>query len=149
MYNVLVAVRLWAPLFSNEVVCVRCDRQSVVVSCNSGKTRDRFLNMCFQDIWCTGSIFNIDTIISHKPDKQNILPDTRCILYIEHSTRAQYHRQFKLYLIFLFSQDLKKFDSVTAAVLFLVLLASNSLYFIVLFNYLSALKHILQTIYRM
>ena len=38
LYNVVVAVRLGAPLWQHKAVCIRCYNESVVSVCNSGKT---------------------------------------------------------------------------------------------------------------
>ena len=59
---------------------------------------------------------------------------------IRSHTRAQYLRQFKLYLAFVISQDLRICDSSGCIMLFLEFLASNGMTFRVVNNYVSALK---------
>ena len=39
MYNILVAVRLWPPLWKDKSIRIRCDNESAVWVCNTGKTR--------------------------------------------------------------------------------------------------------------
>ena len=56
-------------------------------------------------------------------------------------TRAQYYRQFRLFLAFALARRLCTFDNVTSLLLFLEFLASQSLSSRVILNYMSALKH--------
>ena len=44
MYNILLAIRLWARDLVGRVVCVHCDSESAVTDCNTGKTQDTFLD---------------------------------------------------------------------------------------------------------
>ena len=55
-------------------------------------------------------------------------------------TRPQYLRQFKLYLAFVISRDLRICDSAACVMLFLEFLANNGMTFRVVNNYVSALK---------
>ena len=55
-------------------------------------------------------------------------------------TRSQYLRQFKLYLAFVISHDLKVCDSYGCIMLFLEFLASNGMTYRVVNNYVSALR---------
>ena len=55
-------------------------------------------------------------------------------------TETQYLRQFKLYLAFVISRDLRICDSYGCIMLFLEFLASNGMTFRVVNNYVSALK---------
>ena len=55
-------------------------------------------------------------------------------------TRSQYVRQFKLFLAFAIVQAFKTLDSTPTLMCFLQFLASNSLSFRVINNYLSTLK---------
>ena len=38
LHNIVVAARLWAPLWRNKAICIRFDNESVVLVRNSGKT---------------------------------------------------------------------------------------------------------------
>ena len=62
-------------------------------------------------------------------------------------TRAQYLRQFKLYLAFPISRDLRICDSSACVMRFLEFLASNGMTFRVVNNYVSALKFAFATTY--
>ena len=54
MYNIMVAIKVWAHLWQDKVVLVSCDNQSVVNVCQTGKTKDQFWNMCLHSL-VTGS----------------------------------------------------------------------------------------------
>ena len=56
-------------------------------------------------------------------------------------TRAQYIKQFKLFVAFMLQYKCKKWDSVSSVLCFLEFLAANALTFRVINNYMSALKH--------
>ena len=56
-------------------------------------------------------------------------------------TRAQYIRQFKLFVAFMLQFDCKKWDSISSVFCFLEFLAGNALSFRVVNNYVSALKY--------
>ena len=51
MFNIVVALQMWAHLWQDKVIAVRCDNEGAVYVCNTGKTRDKFLNICIQRIW--------------------------------------------------------------------------------------------------
>ena len=55
--------------------------------------------------------------------------------------RAQYLRQFKLFLAFVLFHQCKVFDSASTVMCFLEFLASNVLSFRLINNYTSAMKH--------
>ena len=56
-------------------------------------------------------------------------------------TRAQYQRQFRLYIAFLLARGIRVLDGVTSVLLFLEFLAAQSMSSRVICNYISALKH--------
>ena len=48
-----------------------CDNQSVVRVCNTGKTKDQFLNACLYTLWLQAARFNIALRVVHIPGKDN------------------------------------------------------------------------------
>ena len=72
LYNIMVATRLWAAAWENKAVCIRCDNESVVSVCNSGRTKDAFMNLCLHNLWLR---YNIDFRVVHISDKENGLAD--------------------------------------------------------------------------
>ena len=75
MLNIAVAVKTWAHLWQDKVVLVSYDNQSAVHVCQSGKTRDRFLNACLHALWLEAARFNVDLRVIHIPGKDNIIAD--------------------------------------------------------------------------
>ena len=49
MYNILVAVKLWASHWKDMVNFIWCDNGSAVMVCNTGRTRVAFLGACLQN----------------------------------------------------------------------------------------------------
>ena len=56
-------------------------------------------------------------------------------------TLYQYNKQFKLFLAFVISHQIRKCDCVSAIMVFLEFLAANAMTFRVVMNYVSALKY--------
>ena len=75
LYNILVAVKLWASHWRDKVISIRCDNESAVVVCNTGRIRDVFLGMCLRNLWLVAATANIDLLITHIRGKENILAD--------------------------------------------------------------------------
>ena len=75
LYNILVAVKLWAPHWKDKVVLIRCDNESAVMVCNTGRTRDAFLAACLRNLWLVAATANIDLRVKHIKGKDNILAD--------------------------------------------------------------------------
>ena len=76
MYNIVIALRLWAHEWQNSVISLKCDNESAVSVCISGKTRDTFLNLCLYELWLLICKYNIDLRLSHIKGKDNVLADT-------------------------------------------------------------------------
>ena len=75
MYNIVVALRLWARDWSNKIICIRCDNESAVSVCNSGKTRDSFLNLCLYELWLLVCKYNVDLRVQHIRGTDNVIAD--------------------------------------------------------------------------
>ena len=75
MYNIVVALRLWAHEWQNSVISIKCDNESAVSVCNSGKTRDTFLNLCLYEFWLLICRYNVDLRVSHIKGRDNVLVD--------------------------------------------------------------------------
>ena len=87
LYNVVVATRLWAPHWRDKTVCIRCDNESAVSVCNSGKTGDIFMNLCLRNLWLTTSEYNIDLRVVHIRGKDNDLVDVSSFYDFSSNTR--------------------------------------------------------------
>ena len=75
MYNVLITVKLWAPLWRDKDVRIRCDNESAVTVCNTGKTKDPFLSIYIRQLWFTCAQFNVDLKVRHIQGIHNVVTD--------------------------------------------------------------------------
>ena len=73
LYNILLAIRLWAFDLTNKVVCVHCDNESAVTVANTGKTRGPFLDLCIRHLAMLCVRFNIDVMVRHIKGVDNII----------------------------------------------------------------------------
>ena len=72
--NAAVALRLWAHLFSHQLVHLFSDNAAAVSIFKAGQGRDPFLQQCARDIWLTCTKWDISLAIGHVPRDQ--LKDT-------------------------------------------------------------------------
>ena len=75
MINVLIAVRVWAPLWVHSTVRFSCDNLAVVQVVTSSKTKDSFLNACLRNIWLVTASYDIDLSIDHIQGTKNVIAD--------------------------------------------------------------------------
>ena len=75
MYNIVVALWTWGYMWKDRVVLVSCDNQSAVHVCQSGKTKDPFLDRCFHALWLHAALFNIDLRVTHVSGRVNQVAD--------------------------------------------------------------------------
>ena len=75
MLNILVALKLWAPLWSNKRILFECDNQAVVTVLQSGKTREHTLALYARNILMLASCFNIDIKVIHILGSDNKVAD--------------------------------------------------------------------------
>ena len=74
-YNIVIALWTWGHLWQNKVVLIGCDNQSAVRVCNTGKTRDPFLNACLHALWLHAARYSIELRTVHIPGKENHIAD--------------------------------------------------------------------------
>ena len=75
MVNILMALRLFAKLWSTKKILVQCDNQAVVTVLRSGKTRDAFLAASARNIWYLTALHDIDLQFTHIRGASNQLAD--------------------------------------------------------------------------
>ena len=49
----------------NKVVEIKCDNESAVTICNTGRTSEQFLNLCLWNLWFLAAYYNIDLRVTH------------------------------------------------------------------------------------
>ena len=75
MVNILLALRLFAPRWTQCKVRVRCNNQAVVHVLRSGKTTDPFLGACARNIWFWSARFDVDMRYDHIRGTENAVAD--------------------------------------------------------------------------
>ena len=75
MYNITVALKVWARSWQNKVVCIFWDNLGAVTVAQTGKTRDTFLNACLHALWLTAARFNLQLRVMDILGKDNVLAD--------------------------------------------------------------------------
>ena len=75
MVNILMALRLFAKLWSTKKILIQGDNQAVVTVLKSGKTRDAFLAASARNIWYLTALYDIDLQFTHIRGASNQLAD--------------------------------------------------------------------------
>ena len=81
MYNTVVALKLWGHEWRDKVVNVKRDNESAVAVCNTGRTKNKFLNVCLYNLWLITAKYNIELRVSHIKGANNvptIVPTSNC-----------------------------------------------------------------------
>ena len=76
MVNILLAMRLFANLWSSKKILIRCDNQAVATVLRSGKTCDSFLAVSARNICYVTAIHDIDVQYTHISGASNQMADT-------------------------------------------------------------------------
>ena len=73
--NIIVALKMWGPLWADKTIEVKCDNMAVVEVIRYGRARDPVLATCARNIWLLTSMFNIELVINHIPGLHNVTAD--------------------------------------------------------------------------
>ena len=73
--NVVVSLQVWANIWANKRVKIKCDNLPVVGVIRSGKTRNTFQATCARNIWLITAMFIIDIKVIHVPGTSNRAAD--------------------------------------------------------------------------
>ena len=63
--NAVVAMRVWAPQFANQLFHLLSDNSTDVVIFQAEKGKDPFLQACTKEIWLTCAAWNITLAVGH------------------------------------------------------------------------------------
>ena len=75
MVNILVAVRVFAHLWSKQRILVKCDNQAVVYVLTTGRTKDAFLAACARNIWLVSAQNDVELSYRHVMGRDNGVAD--------------------------------------------------------------------------
>ena len=73
--NIVVALKIWAPLWKDQTIEIKCDKMTVVEVLNTGRARDVMLATSARNIWLITSMYNIELVVSHIPGVTNVVTD--------------------------------------------------------------------------
>ena len=75
MINILVALKIFGPLWATKKVLVKCDNQAVVAVLTHSKTKDAFLATCARNVWLLAALFDLKVTYVHIRGKHNVIAD--------------------------------------------------------------------------
>ena len=75
MLNIVVALKIWGPMWPDARIQIHCDNSVVVQVLTSGGSRDPVLSTCAHNIWLLSAMYNITIQFSHIAGVQNTVAD--------------------------------------------------------------------------
>ena len=73
--NIVVALKIWAPLWKDLTIEIKCDNMAVVEVLNTSRARDAILATCARNIWLLATMYNVQIIVNHIPGVSNVVAD--------------------------------------------------------------------------
>ena len=75
MLNIVVALKVWGPMWRDARIQIHCDSLAVVQVLTSGGSRDPILSTSARNIWLLFALYNITIQFSHIAGVQNTVAD--------------------------------------------------------------------------
>ena len=75
MLNIVVALKVWGPMWRDARIQIHCDNLAVVQVLTSGGSRDSILSTCAHNIWLLSALYNISIQFSHIAGVENTVAD--------------------------------------------------------------------------
>ena len=75
MVNIVVAWKVWGPMWRDARIQIHCDNLAVVQVLTSGGSRDPILSSCARNIWLLSALYNITVQFSHIAGVHNTVAD--------------------------------------------------------------------------
>ena len=94
-YNVLMAVRLWAPRWAGKTVLLYTDNWATVAAAESGAAMEPLMRGAVRELWWICAINDIDLIIRHKPGAAMVAADALSRIQENQHTPSSVHRLFQ------------------------------------------------------
>ena len=63
--NAMVAVQIWAPIFTKQLVYLFSDNSTAVTIFQAGKGKDPFIQACAREIWLTCTAWDVTMAVGH------------------------------------------------------------------------------------
>ena len=61
----MIVVKVWAPMFTRQLVHLFSDNTTALAIFQAGKCRDAFIQACVREIWLTCADWDITLAVSH------------------------------------------------------------------------------------
>ena len=89
-FNILVACRLWAPVWKGQHVLLFSDSWVVVCAINSGAAFEPLIRAVMREIWLLAAVFDIELVVRHRPGASMVTADalSRASLSDAHAGRV-------------------------------------------------------------
>ena len=75
IFNVVIAVRMWAPRWAGRLINIWCDNAASVMVLQSGKGKDERMLKCAREIWAWAALYSVSLAVHHRPGKEMIIAD--------------------------------------------------------------------------
>ena len=83
MFNIVVAVKLWAPQWQNSEIRTKHDIMAVVEVMALGCTKFEILGTCSKNFWMLAALYNISIHVVHISGKTNVTADCYLDIYLK------------------------------------------------------------------
>ena len=76
MINAVVALRLWAPLWSEKKLQIFCDNSNVCIALQTGRSRDHFMQACVRTVFLMSVTYDVEILVCHRPGVSLVAADS-------------------------------------------------------------------------
>ena len=67
MLNVVVALRMWAPLWEGHKIQIYCDNMNTCIALQTGRSKDSFMQACVRSVFVLSVSHDIEILVCHRP----------------------------------------------------------------------------------
>ena len=67
MLNVVVALRMWAPLWEGHKIQIYCDNMNTCIALQTGRSKDTFMQACVRSVFVLSVSHDIEILVCHRP----------------------------------------------------------------------------------
>ena len=89
-YNLMIAVKCFAPYISGKTVAIRCDNSATVSVVGSGKGANDLMDRCQKEIWRVTSIYDAHVMVIHHPGEDLTIADLLSRVFTNNQKRKQF-----------------------------------------------------------
>ena len=75
MLNVVVALRLWAPMWQGKKLQIFCDNTHTCLGLQTGRSHDRYMQSCIRTVFLITVMHDIELLVCHAPGTSLVVAD--------------------------------------------------------------------------